>query len=99
MAEQNTIEVLNRRDFPGKLPPNTILVDRKTMWGNPFHVGIDGTRDDVCDLYERWLPQQAELMAKIGTLAGRHLMCHCAPERCHALTLRRFANPALSFQC
>jgi hypothetical protein len=86
-------EILNRGDFPGKrLPPNTILIDRTTIWGNPF---FKGTRDQNCDDYEHWLPEQRDLMAKIGMLTGRHLMCHCAPERCHGLTLRRLANPHL----
>lgn len=26
-----------------RMPPNTVKVDRSTMWGNPFIVGIDGT--------------------------------------------------------
>ncbi len=85
-------EVLNRKDFPGKLPPNTILIDRTTIWGNPF---FKGTRDRNCDDYEGWLPEQIELMQKIGLLTGRHLMCHCAPERCHGLTLRSLANPLM----
>jgi hypothetical protein len=86
-------EILNRKDFPGnKLPRNTILIDRRTIWGNPF---FKGTRDQNCDDYENWLPEQRELMAKIGMLTGKHLMCHCAPLRCHGLTLRRLANPLL----
>lgn len=85
-------EVLNRADFPGRLPPNTILIDRRTIWGNPFHLGKDGNRDEVCDKHEAWIVQQPELMNRLGELRGRHLMCHCAPLRCHGLTLLRLAN-------
>lgn len=90
-------EVLNRKDFPGhRLPPNTILVDRTTIWGNPFYKGC---RDQNCDDFEAWLPGQKHLMMQIGLLTGRHLMCHCFPNRCHALTLRRFANQRLYDKC
>jgi hypothetical protein len=94
-----TPQVLNRRQFPGRLPPNTKLIDRTTIWGNPWHVGADGTRDYVCDRYEAWIVTQPLLMAKLHNLRGLHLMCHCAPKRCHGLTLRRLANPEMVFEC
>lgn len=34
-----------------RMPPNTIKVDRTTRWGNPFVVGVHGTRADCV----RWL--------------------------------------------
>lgn len=90
-------DILNRRDFPGRLPPNTILVDRTTKWGNPFHIGLDGDRATVVWRHKRWLMDQPALLAQIGELMGRHLMCHCAEyyiERglCHAVILREIAN-------
>ena len=30
---------------------NTVLIDRRTKWGNRFKVGVDGTRDEVIALY------------------------------------------------
>jgi hypothetical protein len=36
---------------------DTIRIDRITPWGNPFIIGINGDRDTVCDLYERWLKE------------------------------------------
>lgn len=29
-----------------RMPPNTIKVDRTTRWGNPFVVGLHGTREE-----------------------------------------------------
>lgn len=95
-------EILNRKDFPGRLPPNTVLVDRKTPFGNPFHLGRDGDRDEVCDKFEAWVWTQPELIRKIREeLRGRHLMCHCVENdryvRCHAETIRKIANPESGF--
>jgi len=29
-----------------RMPPNTVKVDRSTKWGNPFIVGVHGTREE-----------------------------------------------------
>lgn len=85
-------EILNRRDFPGRLPPNTILIDRTTIWGNPFAIGRDGDRDEVIDKYAEWVVTQPHLVRQFPALRGRNLMCWCWPRRCHGLVLRRLAN-------
>lgn len=47
-----------------------VRVDRFTKWGNPFIIGVNGDRDTVCDLYERWLKEwiinEREINYKIG---------------------------------
>ena len=30
---------------------NTVLIDRRTKWGNPFRVGRDGSREEVIARY------------------------------------------------
>lgn len=84
--------VLNLRDIRGPLPSNARYCGRPSPWGNPFVIGRDGTRDNVCDKHEAWLPTQPSLMAMVPALAGQDLVCHCAPERCHCNFLRRLAN-------
>jgi hypothetical protein len=84
--------VLNRRDFPGRLPPRTKLVDRTTLLGNPFHIGPDGSRDEVIAKYEAYVRSRPELMALIRELRGWNLMCWCAPLPCHAEVILRLAN-------
>jgi hypothetical protein len=32
-----------------------VRIDRTTEWGNPFIIGVDGDRDEVCDKHEIWL--------------------------------------------
>ena len=85
--------VLSKRDIRGPLPPNARCCGRPSPLGNPFVIGRDGTRDEVCDKYEAWLPTQPKLMAMIPSLAGYDLVCFCAPSRCHCDFLLRLANP------
>ncbi len=33
------------------MPENAVKVDRSTKWGNPFVVGVDGTREECVRLY------------------------------------------------
>lgn len=35
-----------------RMPANTIKVDRTTRWGNPFVVGVHGTREECLTWYE-----------------------------------------------
>jgi hypothetical protein len=61
-------------------------VDRSSgsEWGNPFEVGVDGTRDQCCDLHEQCLMEQPQMLDRIEELRGKALGCWCAPKRCHA---------------
>lgn len=70
-----------------------VRCDRFSDWGNPFVMGVDGDRDEVCNLFdENYLPFKRGLLAKIGDLKGKALGCHCYPERCHCETLKAYAN-------
>ena len=70
-------------------PADAVYVGRGTIWGNPFVIGKDGDRDAVCDLFERQVIPHLDVSA----LRGKHLVCYCAPLRCHADALLRKANP------
>lgn len=72
-----------------------IRIDRGTRYGNPFVMGEDGTRDDVCDAFEmHYLPHKPSINSRIkfGELCGKVLVCHCYPERCHGNCLADLAN-------
>lgn len=58
-------------------------IDRFSEWGNPFYLGSDGDRDEVCDGYEIYLKYKKSLHSKLPELKGKALACHCAPLRCH----------------
>lgn len=62
-----------------------VRVDRQSKWGNPFLLGEDGDRDQVCDAYrDHYLPHKPSLLADAHLLQGRALGCWCSPLRCHA---------------
>jgi hypothetical protein len=68
-------------------------VDRFTEWGNPFELGKDGNRDEVCDAYElHYFPYKKSLHHKIDNLKGKVLGCHRHPQRCHGHFLSNQAN-------
>jgi len=65
-----------------------VRADRFSDWGNPFEMGKDGSRDEVCDNYENfYLPNKPSLLNKLSNLKGKALGCWCAPERCHCDSL------------
>ena len=69
-----------------------VYIGRPSVWGNPFRVGRDGTRDDVVTKYEAWLRTQPELMAQLPELRGKTLGCWCKPLPCHGDVLARVAG-------
>ena len=69
-----------------------VRIDRQTMWGNPFKIGRDGTREEVIAKYEVWIKTQPELMAALPELRGKRLGCWCAPVACHGDVLARLAE-------
>lgn len=65
-----------------------VRVDRGSVFGNPFVLGVDGDRDAVCDAYaNHYVPFKPSILKLIPSLNGKVLICHCYPERCHAQTL------------
>lgn len=85
------MKVYNLHD--SKCPADAVLIDRTTPWGNPFRIGRDGSRADVCDKFDFWVRTQPKLVARARReLRGKDLKCHCAPARCHGLTWLRIAN-------
>ena len=74
---------------------NTVLIDRRTKWGNPFRIGRDGTRDEViaryrADLWRRIRAGETAL-EELAELDGCWLACHCDPLPCHGHVLERAA--------
>lgn len=66
----------------------SVRIDRSTEYGNPFILGDDGTRDEVCNAYAKYyLPHKPSIQAKLKSLQGKVLVCHCYPERCHGESL------------
>jgi len=84
------------------IPSEAVYIGRGT-WrgqrselGNPFAIGVDGGRYEVCDKFQEWASTQPDVMAKIESLRGKDLVCYCAPYRCHGDWILRMANRELS---
>ena len=71
--------------------PYDVYIGRPSKWGNPFKIGIDGSRAEVIAKYERWIQNQP-LMADLHELAGKALACFCKPLACHGDVLAKLAN-------
>lgn len=83
--------VLNK--YKHGIPKGAVYVGRPSKWGNPFAIGKDGDRAAVIAKYREWLGSQPELVAQARVeLAGKDLVCFCAPQPCHGDVLMSVAN-------
>ena len=75
---------------------NTVLIDRRTKWGNPWRTGQDGTREEVIARYrmELWRRIRAGevTLEELAELDGCWLACWCDPLPCHGDVLARAAE-------
>ncbi len=79
---------------------NTVLIDRRTKWGNRFRIGHDGTRREVITRYraDLWgrIRAGAVDLEDLAELDGMRLACWCDPQACHGHVLARAAAWAAS---
>jgi len=83
-----------------------VLIDRTTKRGNPYIIGPDGNRDEVCDKHMKWLEEwtknKKEIIMRglsnkwqvehLEELRGQRIACWCATERCHGDNYVRLLN-------
>ena len=93
--------VVNRRKEKG-----TKYIGRGGQFGNPYPIGGDGDRDEVCDKHKAWLMKWIEHREEIiirglsnkwvvehrEELCGEILECFCKPLRCHGDFLATLAD-------
>ncbi|MCY2945180.1 MAG: DUF4326 domain-containing protein [Planctomycetota bacterium] len=73
----------------------SVRIDRGTRYGNPFVMGEDGGRDEVCEAFAlHYLPHKDSIKSRLksGELIGKVLICHCYPLRCHGDLLADLIN-------
>ena len=63
-----------------------------SKFGNPYVIGIDGTREQVIERYIVHLFNSGLIYDVENELKGHTLSCWCAPELCHAEFLWLVAN-------
>lgn len=83
--------VYNKYDYTA--PRDGLYIGRGSLAGNPFRIGRDGTRDEVCEKFEKMVesnPRLKEILIKY--CRGRDLICFCKPARCHGDYLLKISN-------
>lgn len=63
-----------------------VYCGRGSLTGNPYEIGIDGTRDQVIDRFHKWfnfLLKSKVFRDELKKLKGKRLGCFCKPLRCH----------------
>jgi Domain of unknown function (DUF4326) len=83
-----------------KKEPFDVLIDRTTIWGNPFSHKpgtrarfLVGSREEAIARYEMWILKNSPMVALAKrTLRGKVLGCWCDPLACHGDVLARIAN-------
>lgn len=60
-----------------------IYIGRGSPYGNPFKIGVHGSREEVITKYRKWALTQPALLGTIEALRGKRLGCWCKPQACH----------------
>lgn len=70
-----------------------VYIGRPGPWGNPFVIGPDGSRGEVCHKYAEWVMSQPDMVARVKSeLRDKILGCFCKPQRCHGDFLAALAD-------
>lgn len=74
-----------------------VYIGRGTLWGNPYQMGKEGTRDEVIakfayDFERRFLKLPEQFDMNIEKLRGKTLGCHCKPAACHGDVIANYLN-------
>lgn len=96
-------------EYVGRSSPSN--PGRSSVLGNPFKIGIHGTREECVEQYERWLREQIRSgntgilneLARLSSIAyqGKELVlvCWCAPKACHGDVVKRVIEEVLADEC
>ncbi len=62
----------------------THYIGRGSHFGNPFKIGIHGTREEVIIKYEKWVRKIPSIISEIRVLTEDTILgCYCKPKACH----------------
>lgn len=75
-----------------------VYIGRGSEWGNPFIIGVHGTRKQVIKKYKEWIPTQP-IWHRLHELEGKRLGCHCKPNHdCHGDFLAETINARMNMR-
>lgn len=77
-----------------------VLIQRGTIWGNPYRIGVDGTRNEVLKKYEMLLLNKIRsgiiTLDELRSLSGKRLGCSCKINgkniKCHGDIIAKYVN-------
>jgi hypothetical protein len=73
-----------------------VYIGRPTIFGNPFEIGKDGSRQDVVDKYRAYfhkrIDEDVEFKKQVLALKGKRLGCFCKPHACHGDIICEYLN-------
>tara|TARA_B100001939_G_C16870620_1_gene586231 strand:+ start:922 stop:1185 length:264 start_codon:yes stop_codon:yes gene_type:complete len=70
--------------------PNDVYIGRGSKWGNPYRIGVHGSRDAVIAKYRDYLESNEHLKRALPELRGKNLVCYCKPKACHGDVLMEY---------
>ena len=64
-----------------------VYIGRPSIFGNPFKIGRDGSREEVVEQYNEYFHERIEsdpeFRKRVLALKGKRLGCYCKPLSCH----------------
>ena len=72
-----------------------VYIGRGSIFGNPYEIGIDGSRAQVIERYKKWFHfclRDAIFKKEVQLLIGKKLGCFCLPQDCHGRIIAEYLN-------
>ena len=69
-------------------------IGRPSVYGNPFMIGRDGSREEVIAKYRTYfygrVASDSWFKNEVDKLRGKNLGCYCAPCACHGDIIKEY---------
>jgi hypothetical protein len=75
-----------------------VYIGRPSKWGNPFTIGVHGTRAECIEKYRNYL-KHTDLWMDLGSLYDKTLGCWCRPKDCHGDVLIEELKKFTCYDC
>jgi len=93
--EQNNFGLVINMVVNKKRHAFDVYIGRGSIWGNPYRIGVDGTRAEVIEKYEVYIRNNSKLLKKLHLIQGMVLGCYCKPLPCHGDVLIKLIEEGL----
>ena len=73
-----------------------VYIGRGSPFGNPYRIGVDGTRDEVIEKYKKYFYSRLEcdivFKCMVQELRNKVLGCHCKLKNCHCDIIKEYVE-------